>query len=77
MLLYLQEENLCWSFLKASNFIKKILQHKRFPVNIKKFLRTPISKSICERLILIIGLAWYQFQIFIKFPIKKVKIGMP
>ena len=27
--------------LKDCNFIKKKLQHKRFPVNITKFLRTP------------------------------------
>ena len=31
------------SDLKASNFIKKILQHKCFPVNIRKFLRTTFS----------------------------------
>ena len=35
--------------LKASNFIKKRLQHKCFPVNAAKFLRTPILKNICER----------------------------
>ena len=27
--------------LKACNFIKKTLQHSRFPVKIAKFLRTP------------------------------------
>ena len=27
--------------LKACNFIKKTLQHRRFPVKIAKFLRTP------------------------------------
>ena len=27
---------------EASNFIKKRLQHRCFPVNIGKFLRTPI-----------------------------------
>ena len=31
------------------NFIKKRLQHKCFPVNIAKFLRTPILTNICER----------------------------
>ena len=30
------------------------LQHRFFPVNVAKFLRTPISKNICERLLLII-----------------------
>ena len=33
-------------------FIKKRLQHKCFPVNIAKFVRTPILKNICERLLL-------------------------
>ena len=31
--------------LWASNFIKKRLQHRCFPVNIAKLLRTPISKN--------------------------------
>ena len=34
------------------NFIKKRLQHRSFPVKFAKFLRTPILKSICERLLL-------------------------
>ena len=38
--------------LKACNFIKKRLQHRLFPVNIAKFLRTAILKSICELLLL-------------------------
>ena len=40
----------CWSFagLKACNFIKKRLQHRCFPVNLMKFLRTPILKNICR-----------------------------
>ena len=37
--------------LKACNFIKKRLQHKRFPVNNARFLRTPILKNIWERLL--------------------------
>ena len=37
--------------LKARNFIKKRHQHRCFPVNIAKFLRVPISKNICERLL--------------------------
>ena len=32
------------------NFIKKRLQHRYFPLNITKFLRTPILKNIWERL---------------------------
>ena len=34
--------------LQACMFIKKRLQHKCFPVNIAKFLRTPILKYICN-----------------------------
>ena len=32
--------------LQACNFIKKRLQHRCFPVNIAKFLRTPILMNI-------------------------------
>ena len=38
--------------LQACNFIKKRHQHGCFPVNILKFLRTPILNNICERLLL-------------------------
>ena len=38
--------------LKVSNFIKKRLWHRCFPVNIAKFLRKPILKNICEWLLL-------------------------
>ena len=34
--------------LQAYNFIKNTLQNKRFPLNIVKFLRTPISRNICS-----------------------------
>ena len=37
--------------LQACNFIKKKIQHKSFSVKLAKFLRTPIFKSICERLL--------------------------
>ena len=40
------------TFCKACYFIKKRLQHRWFPTNIAKFLRTPILKDICERLLL-------------------------
>ena len=36
----------------ACNFIKKRLQHRCFSVNIAKFLRPPILKKICKRLLL-------------------------
>ena len=38
--------------LKTCNFIKNRLKHRCFPVNIVKFLRTPILKNICKRLVL-------------------------
>ena len=38
--------------LQACNFIKRRLQHKCFSVNIGKFLRPPIVKNTCERLLL-------------------------
>ena len=40
--------------LKAFNLIKKRLQQRLFHVNIATFLRTPILKSIYERLILLV-----------------------
>ena len=39
---------------QVCNFIKKRLQHRCFPVIIAKFLRIPILKNICERLLLFI-----------------------
>ena len=38
--------------LNAYNFIKKWLQHRCFPLNFAKFLRTPILYNNCERLLL-------------------------
>ena len=37
---------------EAWSSIKKRLQHRCFPVKFAKFLRTPILKRICERLLL-------------------------
>ena len=37
---------------KACNFITKKVQHRCFPVKFAKFLRIPILKNICERLLL-------------------------
>ena len=37
---------------KTCNFLKKRLQHRCFPVNITKFLRTFILMKICEQLLL-------------------------
>ena len=51
------EKQLFWSLflnrntgLQYCNFIKKRLQHKCFPVNIAKFLRTPVLNNIFKRL---------------------------
>ena len=41
------EENIGAVFNKVA-VISKRLQHRCFPVNIGKFLRTPILKNICE-----------------------------
>ena len=38
--------------LQPCNLIKKKLQHSRLLVNIAKYLRTPLLKNICERLLL-------------------------
>ena len=38
--------------LKVSNFIKTGLQHRCFPANIAKFLRTPFLKNIFKWLLL-------------------------
>ena len=49
-------KHLSWSLFnnvagfQACNVIKKRLQDRCFPVNIAQFLRTTISKSICERM---------------------------
>ena len=47
---------------ESCNFIKKILQQRSFPVNIKKFSGTLILKNICEQLLLyIIGKNIYKY----------------
>ena len=38
--------------LQACNFIKKRLQRRCFPEKLALFLRPPILKNICERLLL-------------------------
>ena len=44
-------KHLCWSLFSVFgvNFIKKRLQHRHFPMNITKFLGTPILKNTWER----------------------------
>ena len=52
-------KHLCWNLvfnrntgLQGPSFIKKRLEHRCFFASIGKFLRTPILKNICERLLL-------------------------
>ena len=40
--------------MKACSIIKKKLQHSYFTANISKFLRAPVPKNICERLLMYI-----------------------
>ena len=53
------QENICAGFPfeqscrgEAIAFVKRIIQRRRFPVNFKKFLKTPIQSIVCERLLL-------------------------
>ena len=43
-------KHLCYSLFLIKLRVSPRLQHSHFPVNIAKFLRTPILKSISERL---------------------------
>ena len=38
-------KHLCWSLLLKKSILKKRLQHRSFPVNIAKFLRTPFLQN--------------------------------
>ena len=54
-------KHVSWS-LFLIKFIKKRLQYRSSPVNIAKFLRAPVLKNICERLLLNDGnsLSWIE-----------------
>ena len=39
---------------RPATLLKKILQHRCFPVRFAKFLRTPFLKNICKRLLLLV-----------------------
>ena len=51
-------KHLCWNLFLINNnnrsetLLKTRLQHRSFPVNFAKFLRSPILKNIYERLLL-------------------------
>ena len=54
-------KHLCWSLFftklqvfRPATLLKKRLLHRCFPVKFEKFLRTPVLKNICERLLLCI-----------------------
>ena len=51
--------------LRIYSFIKKRLQHRCFPVKLKKFLRTSILKNICDRMLL--KISTLQKNLFIHF----------
>ena len=52
----------------AFSFIKKRLQQRFFLRNLRKYLRTPILKNICERLLLYLVLIFWSFQYHQKQP---------
>ena len=54
--------------IQACSFIKKRLQHMYFPVNIAKFLRTPILKNICEWLLLFLEQDSFSLKVFLLLP---------
>ena len=47
---------------KRKETIKR-LQHRYFPVNVAKFLRTPILKNICQRQLLYDLTLWFKSRI--------------
>ena len=51
--------------LQVCNFIKKGLRHRYLPLNIAKFLRTPILKNICKRLLLKVMITEITFNNFL------------
>ena len=54
-------------FAKSQQYIKKRLQHRCFPVNLKKFLKTLVLQNICQRLLLQSVLNFYENQMILRF----------
>ena len=52
MLEFLYNKGVLRKYKVSGSFIKKTLQHRCFPVKFVKFLRKPILKNICERMLL-------------------------
>ena len=59
--------------LQNCSFIKKKLQHSCFPLKFAKFLRTPILKSICEKLLLQFLSHGSMFIIYVQIYQPKIK----
>ena len=59
--------------LQACSFISKRLQLRCFPMNIAKFLRTPILRNICERLLLTMAIG-YVFRENLLYLVEKLTI---
>ena len=62
-------KSLCWSLILIICFIKKILQHRYFSVNIAKFLKTALFIEHLRWLLLVQQQPWMQgfFYIFCLF----------
>ena len=62
-------KSLCWSLILIICFIKKILQHRCFPVNIAEFLKTALFIEHLRWLLLVQQQPWMQgfFYIFCLF----------
>ena len=56
--------------LETYNFIQKRLQHRCFPVSIAKFLRTPISKNVYKRLLLLVVIYCIKTRLTFSFILK-------
>ena len=70
--------------LRNCNFTKKRHQHRCYPVNFTKILRTPILKNICERVLLhlifpsmLIRQGISHGLISLKFTVSKVPVEHP
>ena len=53
-ILYNSQENDCTAVFQPVTLLKQRLWYMCFPVNLAKFLRTPILQNICKSLLLLI-----------------------
>ena len=54
----------------------KVFQHKCFPVNIEKFLRTPILKNVCKRHLLLLIHSLLSLEIWLEKLIRLYKLKL-